>query len=35
MNKFEKAINTDAADWIGGHPGMTLNLKEFYIFFRW
>jgi hypothetical protein len=35
LNKREKKVNAEAGDWIGGHVGMSLNLKEFYIWFRY
>lgn len=35
LSSTEKSIVAEAGDWLGGNTGMSLNLKEFYVWFRY
>jgi len=35
LNSREKGVVAQAGDWLGGNPGLFLNIKEFYIWFRY
>lgn len=35
LNKVDKTIAAEAGDWIAGNAGMSLNIKEFFIWFRY